>query len=306
MGAYFGSPTPMKFPDPNHLGNHYYHNSIDEQNGMVYTCRGGFIDIGHVREAADRTAYLAEIAYENILQKNRKYSFQIIEPSKYHVTLAYPADWGKRTQQDREQAAKEVSIYMGQYLAHTSLIWHEIITWYGFSSTGIFPEYISAFSCEDTYSDILGTEIAFQALCCSHQTYEEAMAQLLERKLADLEVQSPETAAHALQHVKGKWYEGGFYFFVKIKKYNFDIGIDDGMISPMLVDDICPETEPHLYPIPNIEPIWEYGFNVEVEIEPLILEEHKIYHAVGLGKDSLIKPAIHFPRIMEQIEKVYK
>ena len=50
VGAFFGSPTGMSFPDPQQLGPHSYTYHPGEKLGMVYTCRGGFIDLAHVRE----------------------------------------------------------------------------------------------------------------------------------------------------------------------------------------------------------------------------------------------------------------
>src|SRR5512139_4039149 len=41
------------------LGTHGYYFRPSERNGIAYTCRGGHIDIMHVRIAADWTAYLA-------------------------------------------------------------------------------------------------------------------------------------------------------------------------------------------------------------------------------------------------------
>ncbi len=51
------------------LGKHHYNDSAlgavknllglsEEQNGLIYTRRGGFIDIAHVRDTADYTFYL--------------------------------------------------------------------------------------------------------------------------------------------------------------------------------------------------------------------------------------------------------
>ena len=58
LGSFFGSPTGMKFPNPEKLGSHHLKFGMNEKIGMVYTCRAGFIDLGHLREAADRTACL--------------------------------------------------------------------------------------------------------------------------------------------------------------------------------------------------------------------------------------------------------
>ena len=48
------------------VGPHTYDSGLTgvaENNGLVYTCRGGFIDTAHIRDNGDRTLYLAmEIA----------------------------------------------------------------------------------------------------------------------------------------------------------------------------------------------------------------------------------------------------
>ena len=42
----------------NNLGSHHYLGHRDEGNGILYSEKGGFIDLGHVREWADWTAFL--------------------------------------------------------------------------------------------------------------------------------------------------------------------------------------------------------------------------------------------------------
>src|SRR5680860_862991 len=40
------------------MGPHHFLGGKEEQNGNIYTKRGGFIDLGHLRDCADWTAYL--------------------------------------------------------------------------------------------------------------------------------------------------------------------------------------------------------------------------------------------------------
>jgi hypothetical protein len=303
FGAFFGSPIGMNFAQVEHLGTHHYEFTLNEKNGMLYTCKGGFIDIAHVREAADRTAYLQNITYQNLVQGNKTFTFHVIEPSQYWVTLSYPEDWNDYTEKEKRMIAREISIDLGQYLAHTSLIWHEIITWYGFATSGIFPDTISAFSPEDTYSDILGTWLATQALRDKRVTYDEAMTKLLYQTLEELEVQPAHVAHEAAKQIKGQWYKGGFYFFVDMKRRNLDVGFDDDMITPWLVPGICPDAEPRSWPAPHPETIRKYGFYFSVEIEPKIMEKEKIYNSIGLAKESRLKPKIDFPHIIDMIGK---
>lgn len=304
VGAFFGSPAGMLFPDPNHLGYHHYDSKVGEKQGMVYTCRGGFIDIGHVREAADRTAYLSAVTFRKLMLNRTEFTFRVIEPSRYWVTLSYPDDWEELSIEDQEAIAHEVSILLGQYFARTSLIWHEILTWYGFASSGIFSENISAFSWEDTYSDLLGTRLAVQALADGQQTYDDAMTILLDEALRDLDVQPPDAARRAVNAINGKWFSGGYYFFVDMKERNFDTGLSDGTITPWLVPGICPDAQPKSSPTPDLEFLAQYGFGMELEIESREMEKHKIYRDLHLEDYySRIRPEIHFPQILEEIKK---
>ena len=47
------------------MGSHTYMGSKDEQNGNIYTRRGGFLDMGHLRDCADWTAYLYNLIKAN-------------------------------------------------------------------------------------------------------------------------------------------------------------------------------------------------------------------------------------------------
>jgi hypothetical protein len=303
FGAFWGSPIGMEFPEPGHLGNHSYGLTLHETNGMVYTCKGGFIDLAHVRESADRTAYLQKVTYQNLIRGERKFSFRIIEPSRYQITLSYPKYWKDYSKQKREAIAKDASIHLGQYLAHTSLIWHEIVTWYGFATVGIFPDTISSFSWEDTYSDILGIRLAALALRDDRRPYDEAMTDLLRQALNELDAQPARIARKAAKRIEGQWFTGGFYFLVDMKKRNFDVGLDDDFITPWLVPGMCPDAEPRSYPVPDVELLYAYGFDIDVEIEPRVAEKGKIYHSIDLARDKRIRPQVDFPKIMAMIEK---
>ena len=70
IGSFFGSPGGMSFTDPNNLGKHSGNGQKrnGEKTGMVYTCKGGFIDLGHLREGVDRTAHLAKLTKKNLTE----------------------------------------------------------------------------------------------------------------------------------------------------------------------------------------------------------------------------------------------
>ena len=311
VSDFFGNPWGMRFADPNDLGRHCLDACRDEKLGLVYTCRAGFIDIGHLREAADRTHYITQITYNNMMQSNTDYSYRVIEPSHYSITLCYPDHWKELSRQKREVTAREISIQLGQYLAHTSLIWHEILTWYGFSSVGLFPENISAFSLEDPYSDVLGTLLAVKVLSDPHcfyedSAFEEAMAAVIDETMTELDAQPPDTTEQAAKKIKGDWYEGGYYFFVEMKKRNLDVGLYDGAVTPWRVPGICPETALQDCPAPNFGFLEDYGFKIKIRIKPVEFQKGQIYAAAKLKRSDRITPYIHFPIIIESIRKEAK
>jgi len=303
VSDYFGDPTGMRFPDPEKLGRHCLDDCGEEKVGMVYTCKGGFIDLGHVREAADRTEYASQIVYNTLIRSRTSCTYRIIEPARYHLTISYPDQWQNMSWQQKKDIARQVSISYGQYLAHTSLIWHETLTWYGFASSGVFSENISAFSWEDPYSDLLGTQLGGMALNTASESFEDAMTRLIYETLRQLDVQPAATARKAEHAIQGKWFEGGYYFFVKMKERNFDVGLDDGFVTPWLVPDICQNAVPQDCPAPDLSVLEKYGFKMRLQIEPLEFEKGKIYKAINLNHSEYLRPSVHFPEIIEHIRK---
>jgi hypothetical protein len=85
-----------------------------------------------------------------------------------------------------------------------------------------------------------------------------------------------------------------------IKKRNFDIGLDDGYITPIIYQGVKAEPLKD-YPVPNIYYLEERGLEVEVIIEPKEWEKSKILDIIG--KEKYIKPAEDFPKIMKEIKK---
>lgn len=308
ISSYFGSVGGMEFADPSDLGKHNFAAQRGEKNGMVYTCKAGFVDLGHVRESADRTAYAYNLIYQNIMMGKTQFSFRIIEPSHYQFSLVYPSDWHNRTGAEQEYAARQVALRLGQDSAHISLIWHEIITWYGFASTGLFSEQISSFSWEDTYSDALGTVIAVEALR-QDRPYNEAVTDVLSATLKELDVQSPRVAYQAFKKVEGEWFEGGLYFFVKMNKRNFDTGFVNGQVVPWLVPGICPSGQPKPCHVSRPRKDELFGFTADLKLQPNVMEEGKIYRALELKGNPPLKPAQHFPilllKIMDEAKTEY-
>ncbi len=289
------------------FGSHGYYYRWSEKNGIAYACRGGHLDVMHLRIAADWTAYLAARTYRHLMKNDRGFSFKLaVDRSRNYVQFSYPRDWRYMSRQQRSAVAREVAMVMGPYLAFTTVTWHEILTWYGFKCIGLPVEYDSAFSWEDSYSNLVGTRIALRALQDTEHSYNRAVEIAMEQEMEELGIQSAHTAKRASESMRGEWYTGNFALFIDMKKRNFDIGLDDGYITPTLVPEVseCPDAEPISYPIPTLDALSKFGFSATLEIEPHEWEKNKILRIVYPHEHrKRIRPDLHFAQIMEQIQR---
>ena len=305
-GAYPSSivGTPWLGPE---MGTHGYYFRLSEKNGIAYTCRGGHIDTMHLRIAADWTAYLAGKAYHHIMEGDPSFSYKLlVDRSRNYVYLTYPDDWEGLPEQRRREIAREVSLTLAPHLTFTMVTWHEILTWYGFKCIGLPAEFPSAFSWEDSYSNLLGTILAVRALRHTEHPFNEAMAMEIEKEMERLGVQPASVSKRVSESVRGDWYDGHFSMLVDMRMRNFDIGLGDGEVTPTLIPDVCecPDAEPVSYPVPTLDELSDHGFSAHVEIEPHEWEKDKILRIVHDDKDAKrVKPAIHFEPIMAQIRR---
>ncbi|MBN2486130.1 MAG: DUF4056 domain-containing protein [Bacteroidales bacterium] len=178
----------------NNLGKHCYLGSADEGNGIIYARRGGFIDLGHLRDQADWTAYLFALIKQN--QKNGTIVYPLgHEGGEKTLTLKIPVDM-----QDT------CAMLLAGRIAYDLSVWHEIATWYGASYIPLVPERYSSFSVEDAYSNLLGIYAGIEALK-SPLPYEEAMTELINQKLSDLlAVSTYEETRMAMEEVHNIWW----------------------------------------------------------------------------------------------------
>jgi hypothetical protein len=275
-----------RYPDPFALGSHAYNYGFiyslfnpPERNGIVYTCRGGFIDITHVRKLADWTAYLAYSLRGAIQAGHGDFSFKMREPSRSYVRIEYPENWDQLAASTRDATAIEVSIELASYLAYMACVWHEMLTWFGYKAAGFYPEFNSAFSWEDCYSNALGCRIAEIALRDPNQEFDRAVTLLLNRELARLEAQ-PRPAA---------WVAGR----------------NDGFVTPWPVPGLsaCNEAWPEDYPVPTLASVQQHGFAITYEIEPREWERKKMLAVIyGTGGTGRIEPARHFGPLLHYIK----
>lgn len=289
------------------LGTHSYNWNPFEKNGIVYTCHAGHIDIIHVRIAADWTAYLTSTSYRHLMRGDTRFSHRFgVDRSRHHVQVSYPEGWDSLPPVERSTVAHKVALAMGPYFTFTMLTWHEVLTWHGYKCTGLPVEYDSAFSWEDSLSNLLGTVIGTRAIQDAEHPYNRAVEIAIDDELGKLGIQPARVARRASHSVKGDWFTGDTVLFVDMKKRNFDIGLGDGYVTPTIVPDVaeCPDAEPISYPVPRLDVPARYGFSISVEIEPREWEKDKILRIVhGDAGDNRINPELHLARIMDHIRQ---
>jgi len=301
MGSYPASPLPTTFLDESNLGNHGYANGLLENNGLVYTSKGGHIDIAHLRIAADNTRYLYNKVHTHLLNNDPEFTFKLnVEPSTYHVEMKYPSWWKDLPAEYKEKVAHKLSLELSQHFTYTMTTWHEVLTWFGFKCVFFLPEKASAFSWEDIYSNLLGTRLGAATLDDKEHEYDESMTILLKNELEKLQIQPRRTAREAGRKMKAKYFDGHSYLDTT---RNFDIGLYDGLVTPTIFA-MDKGVKPKSYPVPTLELFTKYGFGMELTIEPKEFESGKILKVVypnGGGKN--IRPAEHLATVMHYIEK---
>ncbi len=178
------------------IGHHKYLGDKAEKNGIIYTLRGGFIDVAHARDVADWTAYIYMLIQNTLEEGSPLFEMPLgREGGKKKLVLKLPCD-----------LSDENSVRLAGKIAYDLSVWHEIATWYGNSYIPVVKERYSAFSVEDTYSNLLGSHIGMEAIK-SELPYEEAVTLLLHQKLNELKpVNSKDETIEAMTMVKGVWW----------------------------------------------------------------------------------------------------
>jgi hypothetical protein len=305
LGSYATSTPGTNFININSLGRHSYGCFLFENNGIVYTCRGGHVDIAHVRIGADNVRHLYYKVRKNLLKNNSTIKFKLnVEPSQYFVDIEYPSYWETLPKDEKRRIADEVALEMSQYFTFTMTTWHEVLTWFGYKCMAFLPEQPSAFSWEDIYSNLVGIRIGAQAILDEEHSYNEAVTIAIKKELEDLQVQPRHTAWSAAEKMRGIWFEG--LVLVDMRERNFDIGLDDGFVTPTLVPGVCDDAQPKSCPVPTLDKFQKYGFTMDLEVEPKEFERGKILKIIyPNGERKRIQPAKHIPLVIDYIKNVH-
>ncbi|WP_299211296.1 DUF4056 domain-containing protein [uncultured Aquimarina sp.] len=176
------------------LNEHHYMGNKSEGTGTIYTNKGGFIDIGHLRDQIDWTRYL----YTTILNSR----------GKGEVILPLRKEAGRKTLYLNvpAQLSNNDCILLAGKITYDLSLWHEISTWYGASTIPFIPEKFSSFSVEDVYSNLLGIHIGMKTLH-SELPFNQAATRIIESTLDSLDVvKTAKETYDAYDAINNKWY----------------------------------------------------------------------------------------------------
>ncbi|MBC8005639.1 MAG: DUF4056 domain-containing protein [Verrucomicrobia bacterium] len=176
------------------IGPHQYLGSAEEGNGIIYSRKGGFIDMAHLRDQSDWTAFL----YTQ-LQQNKMLG-------SLHLVLGYEGGEKSLNVSIPSSLSNSDLILLAGKIAYDLSVWHEIATWFGASTIPFVPERYSSFSVEDPYSNLLGVMIGMQALE-SNLPYEKAVTTIIEQTLNSLDAVQNEAETYlAMEDVRDVWW----------------------------------------------------------------------------------------------------
>jgi Protein of unknown function (DUF4056) len=293
----------FKLADPSDLGEHHYElaepNDSEADQGVIYACNAGFLDIGHIRDTIDLAYYMQRRLERAILAHHTQVELPTNVPSTLLLTLDYADFWRGLAGRDEARIAHELSIVMSQRLAYLAGIWHEAVTWMGYRSTGVFAEDRSAFTYEDIMSHMIGVMIAARVLRDTGDDYDQAATLALRQAIDGLGPVSPEIANKAIGLVEGKWWKDGN----SLKRY-LDVGLDDETIEPWLVPNLegCDVKRSPSYSLPSMASVSgrDYSGFYTVAIEPRGIVASWLGQRFGYPPEEL-DVKVDLPRIMSRI-----
>lgn len=193
------------------LGAHAYSLPLGvpevEGNGLVYTCRGGWIDTAHVRENADVQLFLTLALAQHLRDGGT-----VVIPGHGAPTTIVLSPLGDILGAELLEADPlRIASALASWVTYRMGIFHEISTWYGYQMVAGFSEQPSAFSPEDLYSNALGIRLGraviFADRFTSSAVYEETIVAYIRQALVNLEAQPPEAARAIMASLDGRWWD---------------------------------------------------------------------------------------------------
>jgi len=211
-----------------------------ENNGLIYTCRGGFIDVAHVRDYADWTVFLAIWLYRNLGKE---------------AGMTLPPEIGSREIRVRAvdlshlgaQDKMIVMVSVAQYLAYQLSVWHEIAQWHGYGALSAFPQRGSAYAPEDLYSNLLGTKVAaaiiYSGGAQTDRQFARSFDTWLRSTLLALEPVAREQGRAYMSLLDGQWWDSSVRLPNKLATLHRSYELGPVLEPPVVPDELIGATK---------------------------------------------------------------
>jgi len=202
-----------------------------EQNGLIYTCRGGFVDTSHIRELVDWTAFFFA-KFDRILETGGVIELEDEGASRRVISMPVPPELVAEIGRDR------ILLRMAQWTAYQTSIWHETAQWYGFSIWSLFPETASGFSPEDPFANAIGIrlldDVDVREVLRSSDSFNRSVETLMVEAVREFGPLPRQVTIDALHALDGIWWDSSVRLPMKaiVTRREFDI---DGELQPWLL-----------------------------------------------------------------------
>jgi hypothetical protein len=197
------------------------------KRGIIYTKRAGVVDLAHVTNTVLLSNDSSKAVAAALRRDQDWIRLPTFEGSEVTILFLSPPLGSGNAGTDSEQRIQTLSRITGECVAYELGTWHEITTWYGYKSTGVWTEKPSAFTYEDLVSHLVGVEV-FEAI--PGEPDRAKFGSALKRVLAELGLVDKKLASEAIHSVKGLWW--GSYPYTRRM---LDIGENDGIVHPWIV-----------------------------------------------------------------------
>ena len=311
---------------PDELGPHRYDSGViilerdrgegyspSEANGLVYTCRGGFIDTAHVRDYVDWAMYLSALFGARFGEGG---SFDLPDEGGRRRFVLQPLP----PELIREYGLRELFSAFSQWAAWQLSLWHEIATWYGWSALSAFPESASAFSPEDLYSNAIGIKLIDGVIADktgrTETLYNQSVNVWLQEVLKHLGAVDEELGEGVMQALDGHWWDSRERLPspTLVTRRNLDLGpslapwrAPEQLLGPELSASLARACAGHetVQPLPVHDRLGSLVFADWLRFEIALdeaLAEHPAFTDLGPVVDQSAFPAI-VARIREEVRE---
>ena len=198
--------------------------------GIMYTRRGGFLDLAHIRLTIDWTRYLWKHSRTLLEKGGGSFAFDY-EDARYELSLKLPEWWSTQSEAQRALLIDSAAVRIAQRAAYELQTWHEIATWYGWETIPPISAKGSAFTWEDTASHVLGVAIGGAVLAGGDDDYDARTQEALQAAILALDPVCKREVDRAARAVEGRWWKDGLAI-----KRDLDLGLESGRKTPWLVE----------------------------------------------------------------------